>query len=879
MLNKNKVFYTLLHSCFFVIAFTWGQEPNQNLLFTNNEITVIDRTNTSDGDINAVAFGKREFFKALRKTGVQISNIKNWSHLTNRKLLVLGSSQDSLVKHLLGNKLNRLKGKAEGVFYQQANLNSNTAIVIGGTDAKGTMYALYEMAEKVYDKGISALANLENNMEFPDNKVRGIDRFIKDENDDQWFFSQEFWEYYISQLARNRFNRLTLITGYNDGKSEDFMIPVYPYFFQVPGFKKTTIKKDLNKTPEAYTNQLKRIGKMCSDYGVEFVFGIWGHGRSNSLIDGLPEDAQEYTRYCSTGIYELLKRVPEIDGIQLRVNYESGIGGFGNTADQFWKEIISAIAKAKEDEGRDLFLDIRAKGLTSKIRDWASKTSIDFSVTSKYTWEGMGLPYHPLQMRKGELDLIDNEDKRQRYGYADFLSESRDFDFIYRLWGIGTSRIFTWADPDYARRFSYSTRFGDAKGFQVTPPMARKQNTWELMKDKSMAYYKWEDQRYWAWYLLFGRLGYSTKTKPEVWQRAFKAHYGSAYQNILNAYSVASNILPLITSSHLTNHPANYNWAEMDSGGALFNANNSNPIHKQKNRTYQSAEPGDPGMFYSINDYVNDVIKGRVQPKITPIQLSDYHKKLSDEILGHINQVNEADIPKLFQKEYKTNMSDLNILSALSSYHAYKIIATVNYVYYKETKNDEYLHLSINHLEKAKSSWEIVVDKATETYYPYPMFLHDNGTWKDRLFEIEKDIDSLHQIKDHLQLTPMTLKDHEFGKTNFSFNTNFSTNVPSSVTLGDTLQVVLKSAKFTEENQVPHVHYRLADMTLGKFSVQEMIWDGHAYLAKIPTSDLNPDYDLLVYFTSVKDNTEVVVFPGLYNETHNSPYYTIELEK
>ncbi|GAA4950615.1 hypothetical protein GCM10023314_24890 [Algibacter agarivorans] len=878
MTKGFKAFYYSLSLYLFAIPFVYGQTLSHEQLVTNNEIIIIDRTVGSNDANNPIAFGKNEFFNALKATEVNISKTEVWSGLSSKVFLVLGSIQDSLVKSLLADKLNSLNDKPESVFYQWVDVDTSKALVIGGTDFKGTMYAFNEISEQIKDKGLSALINLKNTLEFPDNKVRGLDRFIKDENDDEWFFSEEFWQYYIQQLAKNRFNRLTLITGYNDGKNEDFMIPVYPYFFQVPGFENITLKKKLTKTPETYTNQLRRIGKISHNYGLEFVFGIWGHGRSESLIDGLPENANQYTEYCSKGMRELLKRVPEIDGIQLRVNYESGVGGFGNTADEFWKEIIYAVAKAHEDRNGQLFLDIRAKGLTHKIREWVTKTKINYSVTSKYTWEGVGLPYHPLQMRKGELDLINNVDKRQRYGYADFLNESRNFDFIYRLWGIGTTRIFTWADPDYVKRFSHSTSFGDSKGFQVTPPMARKDNTWPLFSDKSIVYYQWEDQRYWAWYRLFGRLGYSAKTNPEVWQRAFREHYGNAYQVMLDAYSAAGKVLPLITSSHLTNHPANYNWAEMDSGGALFNAHNTNPLHKAKSRTYQSAEPGDPGMFYIINDYVKDVLSNTVQPKITPIQLADYYKKLADDISENVLSIKEEDIPKQFQKEYKTNILDLKITSALSMYHAEKIMASLNYVFFKETRNKEYLRLSILHLEKAKLSWGVIVNATNKIYYSSPRFLHDNGTWKDRLTEIEKDLDSLNEINGKSKQILIPGETFEFGKTSISFSNGFDAVVPNTIKLKDTLQVIFKNDKFTKESQTPRVHYRMADMTLGVFNKQKMTWNGSDYVAQIPIENLNPDFDLLLYFTSIKNNEEVVVYPGVFNKKYNAPYYTIEIE-
>jgi hypothetical protein len=232
-----------------------------------------------------------------------------------------------------------------------------------------------------------------------------------------------------------------------------------------------------------------------------------------------------------------------------------------------------------------------------------------------------------------------------------------------------------------------------------------------------------------------------------------------------------------------------------------------------------------------------------------------------------------------FQKEFQTNAIDLKITSALSRYHAEKIMAAMNYVFYEETKDKTYVHLSIKHLENAKSSWKTIVDLTTKIYHTAPLFLHDNGTWKDRLIEIEKDMDSLVEIHGKSKQISIQSETPAFGKTSISFSNGYDAVVPEVIRAKDTLQVLFKSNKFTEETQIPRVHYRMADMTLGEFKKQKMTWNGGAYVAQIPTVNLNPDYDLLVYFSSITNQEEVVIYPGIFNKNHNMPYYTIEIEE
>jgi hypothetical protein len=50
--------------------------------------------------------------------------------------------------------------------------------------------------------------------------------------EDEWFYDDGFWRYYLERLAQCRFNRFVLVTGYNTA----FMSPPYPFFVEVPGY-------------------------------------------------------------------------------------------------------------------------------------------------------------------------------------------------------------------------------------------------------------------------------------------------------------------------------------------------------------------------------------------------------------------------------------------------------------------------------------------------------------------------------------------------------------------------------------------------------------------------------------------------------------------
>jgi hypothetical protein len=370
---------------------------------------------------------------------------------------------------------------------------------------------------------------------------------------------------------------------------------------------------------------------------------------------------------------------------------------------------------------------------------------LDGTVPTRCGCEANGLPHHNTEMRRGELGNLDDLNRSRRYSYADMLEKPRSFDVLYRLWVIGTNRVFLWGDPDYARRFSESASFGDSTGFEVLPPLSMKgghyeiQNSWPLFEDPDLRHYEYEDERYWAWYLLFGRLGYSTGTDSAVWEREFGARFGDAASDVLEAYRATSKVLPLITAAHLTKHPNNWNWAELDTGGALFVENNHNP--RFTDVTYATAEPSDPAMFYAIDEFVTDVIAGERAGKYTPVQLAHWYDHLASEARSAIEEAEAAAAETT--TEFRATALDVRMLADLATYHADKTRAATALALYEETGDVTDLRDAHAYMQGAVDSWAALADRGDGTYHDDLLFAmgprsaHE-GTWADRLEYSEK---------------------------------------------------------------------------------------------------------------------------------------------
>src|SRR6185369_17274653 len=111
---------------------------------------------------------------------------------------------------------------------------------------------------------------------------------------------------------------------------------------------------------------------------------------------------------------------------------------------------------------------------------------------TKHWCEHTGLPYHLTRMRTEELDRLANLNHSRRYSYADLLRKPQAFDVIYRLWTYGSTCLFVWGDPDFARRFAESCKLG-AAGFEIDAALSFKgghemlqAEPWSVYKDASL---------------------------------------------------------------------------------------------------------------------------------------------------------------------------------------------------------------------------------------------------------------------------------------------------------------------------------------------------------------------------------------------------------
>lgn len=740
---------------------------------------------------------------------------------------------------------------------------------VTGADEKGLAYGIQDLAERLGDAVFA-----KGYVGKPETALRGVDKFIMNTEDESWWMNPEYWEDFISALARFRYNRLAFVAGFDT----EYLTPPYPFFVDVEGFEDVTVdgKVDRKRNLDA----LRMIGRICHEYHLEFSFAIWQQQpwqrEDRQLVKGL-EKQERLEAYCSKGIKALLRACPETDNVHFRVNHESGVGG-RDSAEAYWLAQIDAVGEAAREAaegGRRLTLELRAKGMTDQMAERALEDGLELTVSTKYCCEHAGLPYHLSQMRGQELADLSNLNMARRYSYADMLKRPHGYDMVYRLWFNGSMDLFTWADPEYVRKFVRSMQVGDAKGFELMPPLTlkggrefEKHAGWKLFSDADYQPPKWEDERYWQFYMMFGRLGYDSNYGGEAWKTERRNRLGENAELAGHLTELSSKVMPFITSFHFTEHPQLCYWPELSTGAALFVENNYHPNFRAERDTYQDSLPCDEGLFYSIANYVK--ARGKTDGKYTPGQIYNWLDRLGRKLKAYLDAAQGLE----GGWEWKGIVLDARMLYELCCFHKNKLVAAWGLSYFLYENKDAYLQEAADRMKDAKGCWERLADLGT-AYHENLMFAAGpncmrRGTWKDYLPEIERDLAKLEELAGAAKAKQDSVLYAVRQKS-----PAMRDSLPDKHMAGQPLSVVV----WCDTNQVQRLvmKYRRTNQLEGPFHEMEMEKQEDGFTCTLEGSYMTPEWDLLVYFDSVDEQGDAILYPGIDSEQFAMPYKQIRI--
>ncbi|MEI6861662.1 MAG: hypothetical protein WCL04_05355 [Verrucomicrobiota bacterium] len=800
-----------------------------------------------------------------------------------------------------------LPDAAEALAIAPGRLGTREALLAQGRDARGLSYALTEIADNVTlsDNPLAALRPAQAVAERPANAIRSVIRLVVSETEDKgWFNDRAFWTSYLSMLAAHRFNRLNLSfgLGYDGGYEgglglrEGYLHFTYPFLVKVPGYDvRATNLTDAER--DANLAMLRFITDEAAARGLDFFMGLWTHSfewpnspNANHLITGLT--AQTQAPYCRDALALILKACPNITGVTFRIHGESGVPE-GNY--DLWKIIFSGLTLS----GRRPILDLHAKGIDQPTIDAAMSTGLPVSIAPKFSAEHMGLPYHQAAIRQKEMptgrpgtsQYAVSEGARSftRYGYADLIAAGRKYGLYHRIWP-GTQRLLMWGDPVFAAAYARAGSFGGTEGVEIFDPLSFKGRKGSGLPggrdgyaDTTLRAPGGDHEKFRYGYRLWGRMFYNPDTKPDVWQRQLRADYGNGISSIVErSLGAASRILPLVTNAHLVSASNNMYWPELYVNMSIVNVSGPAPFSDSADpKRFGGVSPLDPQLFYRVDDYADDLLKGTASVKYSPVEVAQWLEDLEESarVMGSVFGSPIGDQARNIQR----CQADVLALGGLGRFFAQKFRAGVLYRLFERTGDRAALDAAVQSYKAARAAWAQIAD-ATKGAYVADLSWGDawyqHGHWSDRIARIDEDIAAM------LAKTAPTTAANPTPEKTAALIKLVQTGAPTRPAPGVThtppasfrpgLPVVLTLTPAAGQ-PVPKeatLHYRHAN--------QAELWqsaptarDGSGFRATIPAEYANSPYHLTYYFELNHGADVPALFPGLTANLANQPYYLL----
>ncbi len=604
--------------------------------------------------------------------------------------------------------------------------------VVTGSDAVGLMYGIFALAEQIRlapGRGEAVLSRLRGAFGEPALQIRADNPFLTVEGEtgiSDWFYDEQYWQTYFSMLARNRYNLCDIHAMYRYPQTN--FPNLLPFFIKKPDMPEASWPSE---DQERNLAMLKRIVDIAEAHGVHVALMNY----SADLPGVNMGDEDKMTEYISWAIAELLRRVPKLWMFGFR------IGESGKSADFFEKAYIDGVVRSGRKDirlyTRHWLADFRS---LSKI---GMKYPGNFFLEIKYNGEHLGAPYHALTaFEKAEL----YPDIWRDNSYGEFLNYPRYWHIIWQIRANGTHRLFPWNDVEFARRTVRTCTFGKAVGFTMEPITAYfRQEPDRVFKNPAEAdYIRYMPERYWSWYLIWGRLGYDPNTPDSVFVKTFAEHYGSeAGPKIYRLTTLASRVVPLIFRHHAHGPDHRLMAPEFETGNAIVVS------YHRNDRVYNIDDFArspvlDRHVYLNCVDFVHAYLTDRVRGKITPLDAAREFDALADSIFGQLEGIE----PTRSRKEWRHIRTDVRALGWLARYYAAKDRAAVALQFYYATGDASQLVVAESQVLKATDYWKKLAMTAEAQYRPIydPLRTGKAFTWSSQLKDLEADLKRVREV-------------------------------------------------------------------------------------------------------------------------------------
>ncbi|MGB5821134.1 MAG: hypothetical protein WBG90_16740 [Saonia sp.] len=630
------------------------------------------------------------------------------------------------------------KLKSEGVGYPEIDFDlkpegfaiknsKKDKIWVIGADEPGLMYGVFELAEQIRLYGIDNVMETKQN---PYMSTRGVKFNIPldvrtptytDPSEacqqaipEMW--SMDFWTAYIDELARDRYNMISLwslhpfpsmikVPEYPDVALDDVRrttTPIDRFWAIGNGVKYPEILENTElvkkMTIEEKIEHWQKVMWYAKERNIDFYVMVWNvfdfgidgkYGITEKPDNPITKD------YFRKSVKQMLLTYPDLGGIGLTVG--ENMAGYPSDVKEGWA------------------FDTYGKGILDALELFPDR---------KITF------IHRLH--QGDVQEIDNrfapliENKNVnfifsfKYAQAHIMSSINQpyaDEFVKEIQGRKTlwtlrnddNYYFRWGAPGFLREFIKNIPYDVSEGFYY----GSDGYVWgrEFLAKNPKIPRELEVKKHWYHWMSMGRLGYdpdlTNQRFADILQHRFPEIEGKL---LFTAWQEASMIYPVTTGFHWG--VADFSWyieGNMSRKGHPTASIDGLGIHHVDQFIQQEVHPGTNNQ--TIPDYVEMVALGETSELTSPLKISRQLHEHTDKALEILNSLDQIE-----NKELSNTVEDIKSISFLGKYYAHKISGTTHVAMYRKTKDKEYQKEAVKQLEMALDFWQKYTENAMKQY-------------------------------------------------------------------------------------------------------------------------------------------------------------------
>ena len=327
-----------------------------------------------------------------------------------------------------------------------------------------------------------------------------------------------------------------------------------------------------------------------------------------------------------------------------------------------------------------------------------------------------------------------------------------------------------------------------------------------------------------------------------------------------------------MTTAHHPSASNNYYWPEIYTDMPIVTDGGEEQTHPYWDtptpRRFGTVDPLDPEVFSSVIAYVDGVIAGRADGRVTPIDIAASLEALAGAAMRDLVRAEGS----LGSAEGSRWGIDVRILAALGRFFAAKTRAAVDFEIHRRTGDAEALRTATRHARDARDAWVEAVGHADVyvpdlTFGPQPWI---RGHWRDRLEAIERDVDAIARLADAVGSAPPAIVPSP------------SAPIPENLVLQHD-PPTLRDGSPTEIElgiagegavAIGSVRLRFRPMDQSReWQESAMDRDGDRYAAVLPADATSGPYPLAYAFVLVGSRDGAWRHPGLGENLAGRPYF------